>query len=248
MVILSVSWSGDCYDSPACDYLREERMQSQILLVVFDEIRRGQFENFFKKERVICQAVTSLRDVSTQIARQPYNAIFLDMALITGASPYEKSLVKDVLHAMPHASLDITATNEISIVVSGDASESSHSPEEYLRYCCEQPIQTVAPQNRIQMNFNAVLSRTPDITHAERTVCIDISPGGCFLFCVNDDITLHSHVWVNLIILNDSTPIPATVCWKREWGMTNDIPGVGVRFESMTVQQQTEILALCRKK
>ena len=51
-------------------------MQSQILLVVGDEIRRSQFENFFKKERVICQAVTSLRDVSTQIARQPYNAIF----------------------------------------------------------------------------------------------------------------------------------------------------------------------------
>lgn len=223
-------------------------MQPQILLVVADEERRSIFERFFKKERVICQAVSSLREVSTQIARQPYNAIFLDMPLIGHASRYEKSLVKDVLHAVPHARLDITATREISVVVSGDDHESSHSPEEYLRYCCEQPVQTVVPQNRIQLNYNAVLSRSVDMAAAERTVCIDISPGGCFLFCVNEEITLNSSVWVNLIILNDSTPIPSTVCWKREWGMTNEIPGVGIRFEEMTEQQQSEILSLCREK
>jgi hypothetical protein len=223
-------------------------MQSQILLVVADEARRTLYEQFFKKEKVICQAVSALRDVSTQIARQPYNAIFLDMPLISYASHYEKSLVKDVLRVLPHASLDITATHEISVVVSGEVYESSHSPEEFLRYCCEQPVKTVAPQNRIQLNYNAVLSRSPDLADAERTVSIDISPGGCFLFCVNDDITLHSSVWVSLIILNDSTPIPSTVCWKREWGMTNDVPGVGIRFEKMTEQQQTEMLSLCREK
>jgi c-di-GMP-binding flagellar brake protein YcgR len=149
---------------------------------------------------------------------------------------------------MPHASLDITATREISVVVSGDVHESSHSPEEYLRYCCEQPVRTFAPQNRIQLNFNAVLSRSPDITNAERTVCIDISPGGCFLFTVNEEIVLHSSVWVSLIILNDSTPIASTVCSKKEWGIANEIPGVGIRFDKMTEQQQTEMLSLCRDK
>jgi hypothetical protein len=223
-------------------------MQPQILLVVADEVRGSLYERFFKKEKVICQAVSTLRDVSTQIARQPYNAIFLDMPLIAHASRYEKSLVKDVLHAMPHASLDITATREISVVVSGDVHESSHSPEEYLRYCCEQPVRTFAPQNRIQLNFNAVLSRSPDITNAERTVCIDISPGGCFLFTVNEEIVLHSSVWVSLIILNDSTPIASTVCSKKEWGIANEIPGVGIRFDKMTEQQQTEMLSLCRDK
>jgi len=225
-------------------------MQPQILLAVADEDRRSIYETFLKKERVICQAVSSLRDVATHTARQPYNAIFLDMPLIVRASQYEKSLVEDCLRALPHARLNIAAdTREVSILVSGDSHESSQTPEEYLRYCCEQPVRIVLPRNRIALNLNAVLSLpSEDIPSDERTVCIDISPGGCFLFSVNDEISLQSTVWIRLLILHDSSPIQSTVCWKREWGMTNEIPGVGLRFDEMTPQQQAQILALCREK
>jgi Tfp pilus assembly protein PilZ len=225
-------------------------MQPQILLAVADEERRSIYETFLRKERVICQAVSSLRDVATQTARQPYNAIFLDMPLIVRASQYEKSLVEDCLRALPHARLNIAAgTREVSILVSGDSHESSQTPEEYLRYCCEQPVRIVLPRNRIPLNLNAVLSLpSEDLTSDERTVCIDISPGGCFLFSVNDEISLQSTVWIRLLILNDSSPIQSTVCWKREWGMANEIPGVGIRFDEMTPQQQAQILSLCREK
>ena len=224
-------------------------MRPQILLAVADDERRSIYEAFLKKERVICQAVSSLRDVAQQAARQPYNAIFLDMPLIVRASQYEKSLVEDALRALPHARLNITATTrQISILVSGESHESSQTPEEYLRYCCEQPVKIVLPRNRIPIHLNAVLAHTPDTAASERTVCIDISPGGCFLFCVNDEISLQSTVWIRLVILNDPAPIQSTVCWKREWGMTNEIPGVGIRFDQMSEQQQTEILSLCRDK
>jgi hypothetical protein len=83
---------------------------------------------------------------------------------------------------------------------------------------------------------------------AERTVCIDFSPGGCFLFSVNDEITPQSTVWIRLIALSDPSPITSTVCWKREWGMTSEIPGIGIRFDEMTPQQQAEILSLSRGK
>jgi CheY-like chemotaxis protein/Tfp pilus assembly protein PilZ len=224
-------------------------MQPQILLAVADEARRSLYEAFLKKERVICQAVSSLREVATQTAKQPYNAIFLDMPLIVRASRYDKSLVEDALRALPHARLNITdSSGEISMLVSGDNHESSETPEEYLRYCCEQPVKTVLPRNRIPLNLNAELSHHSKNTSKERTVCIDISPGGCFLFSVNDEIALQSTVWINLIILNDPTPILSTVCWKREWGMTNDIPGVGIRFDEMSKHQQEQILTLCREK
>jgi hypothetical protein len=221
----------------------------QILLAVSDEERRSIYETFLKKERVICQVVSSLRDVATQTARQPYHAIFLDIPLIVRASRYEKSLVEDVLRALPHARLNITGkTGEISILVSGETHESSQTPEEYLRFCCEQPVKTILPRSRIPLNLNAVLSHTSTVAAAERTVCLDISPGGCFLFCVNDEITLHSSVRISLVILNDPTPILSTVCWKREWGITNEIPGVGVRFDEMTAQQHAQLVALCRDK
>jgi hypothetical protein len=224
-------------------------MKPQILLAVADDRRRGIYEAFLKKERVICQSVSSLRDVATQTAKQPYNAIFLDMPLMDRASHYEKSLVDDALRALPHARINTSAsTGEISILVSGEAHESSQTPEEYLHYCCEQPVKIVLPRNRIPLHLNAVLAHQAETRIAERTVCIDISPGGCFLFSVTDEITPQSPVWLSLIILNDPSPISATVCWKREWGMTNEIPGVGIRFESMTAQQEAQILTLCREK
>jgi len=224
-------------------------MQPQILLAVADEERRLIYEAFVKKERAICHTVSSLRDVANQAARQPYNAIFLDMSLIVKASRYEKSLVEDALHALPNARLNVTAkTRKIRMLVSWDDQEGARTPEEHLRFCCEQHPQVAPICNRVPLNLNATLSRTPDMSGAERTVCIDFSPGGCFLFCVNDEITTRSTVWVRLVALSDPAPIASTVCWKREWGMTSEMPGIGIRFDEMTPDQQAEILSLSRGK
>lgn len=222
-------------------------MQPQILLAVEDEERRLIYEAFVKKERAICHSVSSLREVANQAARQPYNAIFLDMPLIVKASRYEKCLVEDALHALPNARLNITAkTRKIRMLVSWETQAGARTAEEHLRYFCEQPPRIALIRNRVPLNLNAVLSRSPDMADAERTVCIDFSPGGCFLFCVKDDIPLQSTVWLRLTALNDQTPIASSVCWKREWGITNEIPGIGIRFDRMSPQQQAEILSLSR--
>lgn len=224
-------------------------MQPQILLAVEDEERRLVYEAFVKKERAICHSVSSLRDVANQAPRQPYNAIFLDMPLVVKASRYEKSLVEDALHALPHARLNLTAkTQKIRMLVSWDDHEGARTAEEHLRYCCEQPPKVALIRNRVPLNLNAALSLSPDMAAAERTVCIDFSPGGCFLFCVNEEFTPQSAVWIRLTALNDPTPIASTVCWRREWGITNEIPGIGIRFDKMTQQQQAEILSLSRGK
>ena len=224
-------------------------MQPQILLAVEDEERRHVYEAFIRKEQAVCHTVSSLRDVANQAPRQPYNAIFLDMPLIIKASRYEKSLVEDALHAIPNARLNIVAkTRKIRMLVSWDSQADTCSAEEHLRFCCAQPPMIAHICNRIPLNLNVSLSRSPDMADAERTACIDFSPGGCFLFCVNDDITPQSTVWIRLTSLNDQSPILSSVCWKREWGITNELPGIGIRFDSMTPQQQAEILSLSRGK
>ena len=126
--------------------------------------------------------------------------------------------------------------------------DGSLPPEEHLRYCCEQPSKIVLVRNRIPLNLNALLSSTSNMEDAERTVSIDFSPGGCFLFCVNDEIALKSTLWISLLALSNQSPIASTVCWKRGWGMTNEIPGVGLRFDFLTRQQRTEILSFCQCK
>src|ERR1039457_2665451 len=224
-------------------------MRPQILLAVADEDRRLIYDAFVKSERAICHVVSSLRDVATQTAKQPYNAIFLDMPLMERASRYEKSLAKDALRSIPNTRLSLTPkTRKIRMSVSWEDNKSSHTPAEQLRYCCEKPLKMVLSRNRIPLNLNALMSRFSTMESAERTVSIDISPGGCSLFCVSDEITVQSPVWISLLNLNDPSPILSTVCWKREWGMTNEIPGIGIRFDEITKPQKEEILSLFRGK
>jgi hypothetical protein len=224
-------------------------MQPQILLAVDDEDRRLIYEAFVRKERAICHVVSSLRDVATQTIKQPYNAIFIDTPVVVRASRYEKSLAEDALRSIPNTRLNLTPkTRKIQMSVSWEAKNNSHTPEEHLKYCCKNPHKIVLPRDRIQLNLNAMLSRSSTMESAERTVCIDFSPGGCFLFCVNDEITVQSSVWISLLNLNDPSPILSNVCWKREWGLTNEVPGIGIRFDEMTKHQKDEILALCRRK
>ena len=222
-------------------------MRPQILLAVADDERRAIYDSFLKRQRIICQYVTSLRDVAAQTSRQPYNAIFLDLPLIAAASLYEKSIVDDALRALPHAWLDITpASEEVTMLLTGKHHDYQVTPEEYVAYCCEQPVKRVLPRLRIPLHINALLSWPDSMETVERTACIDFSPGGCFLFTVNDDVQVESKVWVRLLALQDTTPILCTVCWKRGWGITSEMPGIGVRFDSMTDEQNRQILTLCR--
>ncbi len=223
-------------------------MQPQILLAVADDRRRQRYEEFLRKEHVICQIVTSLREVATQTAKQPYHAIFLDMPLIAKGSHYEKSLVEDCLRALPHARLNLTPAGEISILVSDAGHKSSGTPEEYLHYCCQQPVKVVLPRKRIALHINALMSGSDDMAAPGRTACIDISPGGCFLFSTDEETGVHDTIWVRLMLLNDPTPIQSMVCWKREWGVTNDMPGVGIRFDAMSDRQREQLATLCRIK
>jgi len=218
----------------------------QILLAVADAERRAIYEEFIQKERVNYQVVTSLRDVALQTSKQPFNGILLDMQLILRASRNEKYLVEDALRALPHIRLNITSKSKnIRMLASWPTQNKSQSSEEYLKFCCDQPPKLVLPRDRISININAKLSLFSDMASAVRTFSVDISKGGCFIFSVNDEITLQSHVWISFSKSVDPSPIPATVCWKREWGTTNDIPGIGVSFKEMTEEQHDQLIKLC---
>jgi len=48
-------------------------------------------------------------------------------------------------------------------------------------------------------------------------------------------------VWLRFLELSDQTPIKAIVCWQPHWGLKRQIPGIGVKFESLTEIQEKEI-------
>ena len=49
---------------------------------------------------------------------------------------------------------------------------------------------------------------------------------------------------IRLIALEDQTPIEGVICWKRDWGTADKMPGIGIRFDALTEGQESEILCL----
>jgi Tfp pilus assembly protein PilZ len=76
--------------------------------------------------------------------------------------------------------------------------------------------------------------------HCERTVTVDLSREGCFVFSVRDWKPGDS-AWFTIKELRDNTPICGLVRWCLKWGEGMRVPGIGLKFTEITESQAREI-------
>ena len=74
----------------------------------------------------------------------------------------------------------------------------------------------------------------------ERTVTIDISKGGSFIYSV-DLWNIGEKVQFVIKELADSNPIRGEIRWTRSWGKMMEVPGIGITFETIDKGQLEEI-------
>jgi Tfp pilus assembly protein PilZ len=213
-----------------------------LLLAVQDEDRRRIYEGFLDQERVAYRTVSSLRDVIAEAAQTAHNGILLDMPVIVKSSPFEKNRAEDTLRALPSAWLNISKTSGevIALEIAAD-SDTQRTAAEFINHCRSVSPKIVYTRNRVHLHLNALLSTTADMSSPVKTVSIDLSEGGSFLFSTDDTIKPRVEVWVQFVSIHDQTPIMAEICWQRPWGQDAKMPGIGVRFTAMSNIQQTEI-------
>jgi hypothetical protein len=224
-------------------------MKPFMILAVLDEKRRGIYEEFLAREHVACRIVTSLRDVVIQAAKHLHVGILVDMPIVVKASHFDKGLAEDALRALPSARVNISRkSGEILMLVMGAGTGIPVTAPEFVRYCRNRTPRIVHVRNRVPLHLNALLARTADMSEAEKTVCIDFSEGGCFLFSTDELLVPETTVWIRLLGLQDESPIQGMICWKRVWGNSDVIPGVGIRFDVLTDSQQSEIVARAKQK
>jgi len=96
---------------------------------------------------------------------------------------------------------------------------------------------------RREVIFNVVLLNRPEAVEGERTVTINVSEHGCFVFTVND-WRLESPAWMVVSEFDDKTPVELKVRWRRPWGTEGRVPGIGATFESMTAYQYVQLQSI----
>ncbi|OQY24649.1 MAG: hypothetical protein B6I37_02975 [Desulfobacteraceae bacterium 4572_35.2] len=112
-------------------------------------------------------------------------------------------------------------------------------------YCQTFKARSLRFNVRKELCCNVLYSSCADVADemVQKSVTIDLSIGGCFLFSIKRHPN-GSILWLRLIDLIDKTPIQVEVLWGREWGETMSLPGVGVRFLTIKAEQLKEIRAM----
>ena len=222
-------------------------MQGPRILLVSQRASRVQhYSALLEQLGVACQLLSAVRDVPGLAAELPLNGILLDMPVIAKASPKEKADIEDVLRALPSAYVNIMpASGAVRLLTVNGLQGTAPNLEMFVELCSHFIPRLVLPKDRCPLFLNALLCTGKSQADRQQTATLNVSPGGCFLFCTEPAIQLQQQVEVSFVGIGDDRPVSAVVCWIRRWGEEgHHVPGIGVRFELITDQQQNRINTL----
>jgi len=226
-------------------------MADKIILVVKDEIRKDRYQAILDTFEVSLNVVASLKEAINLASEEPHNGLLIDLPLLVRAPQVIKFSINDLLNGLPSGTLNIHApSGEIRLLQRGDRTLNCSSVEQFVEICAKFHPKIIFSKKRVQLHYNVLLATTPDFRDPDRSVCMDISTGGCFLIFLRPphrvDIAVGSTVWIKMIGLNNGDPIEAVVRWMREWGTTHNIPGIGVEFQNLSDDFRKQIGSMAR--
>ncbi len=222
-------------------------MSSPLVLLVSRSASRTQiYREALDSRGISCLAISELKEVAVLASGTPLSGILLDMPVLIKAAPIDKTATEDILKALPSAYLNIApATDSIKLLTANETQGIAKSLDEFAELCKGFAPRLVRPKDRYPLHLQALLTTDPAQVSPERTVTLNVSPRGCFLFSSTLDLQLGQQVSIQFIGLADTTPVIATICWLRLWGTgKHHIPGIGVNFTTISESQQAQLIRL----
>ena len=217
-------------------------MEIRILLIAREGETRKKYQEAITGLGVEVIAVSSLKKTDRTLMDLSYHGVMVDMRTKIEILKDENELVYTALRKFPVAHLNLESkTGGIKLFYPGQ--KSGATLEDFVnRECRSFTPRILSSRVRKQIHFNVVLSGNKEFSaeHCERTVTVDISREGCFVFSVRDWKPGDS-VWLTIKELHDNTPICALVRWCLKWGEGMRVPGIGLKFTEISESQAKKI-------
>lgn len=213
-----------------------------LILVARSDSRIQTYRDALELRGFASRQVAELKEVPALICREMFSGILLDMPIITKASVGEKTMLVDILKALPSAYLNIApATDSIKLLSADNHHGSARSLDEFLTICTGFSPRLVRPNDRVALHLNALVYHQDNLQEPEQTVTLNVSSQGCFLFSTRQENRPGQEITIRFIGLEDQTPLIATIRWVRPWGEYHQMPGIGVTFEQISEAQRRQL-------
>lgn len=225
--------------------------QTKILIIAKD-LEAGQaYADALREINVAYDIAASFTEMAAMAIHNSYNGLLVDILTLVRSSKEEKVVAYECFNLYPV--LRVKWENKKK-KINLSPLEQAFSPDtaSALKFfiesrCMPFPARPLRRHSRKSYNLNVLLS--PDGEFAEhntmKTFTLNVSTGGVFVHSSHRFGTGQT-VWLKFVEFADHAPIPASVRWFLEWGVSRSIPGLGLRFENLSEAQQALVDSIAK--
>ncbi|MDJ0719989.1 MAG: PilZ domain-containing protein [Desulfobacterales bacterium] len=219
----------------------------RILLIVQQGAARDRYRREILETGACIDTAASIEEFQGALTQSAYNGIVIDIPTKIQAMNRHKALVHSILERFPVIQVNQEkGSGRVRALLHGRNSRQGELQALIREACLSRPPRRLRARQRHAIHFNLLLMRErhPEADGIERSVTINISPDGCFLYTTGR-FREGLRVWIRILEFRDQTPIACEVIHHRPWGDTMTIPGIGVCFQSITDAQAYALTGHC---
>ena len=208
-------------------------MPLTLLLVVQRREARERYLAATQPTGAHIDTVDTLDGFMTAVIHRAYHGLIIDVRSKINLFGAHRDLILSVCRRYPVILVNFDPEREtVRALLFGRHQARGRLPELIERHCRTHRPEKFRAHRRQATHFNVRLSLAAEVIQNEsaiRTVTLDVSRGGCFLFFAGPDIE-GERVRLEFIELDDPSPIQAEVRRQIPWGTPMRVPGIGVAF------------------
>jgi len=220
-------------------------LKTRLLLIAEPGAARNAYMEVLRSLDVEVDCVGSPSEMTGCLADAFYNGLVVDVPTMIRCECGDKNRITRCMERFPVLRVMFNAGGGgIRGLAHGGTLRNNRDLADFVEYECRTfPARSIRVARRREVVFNVVLFNRPDDAEGERTVTINVSEHGCFIFTIND-WRLQSPAWMVVSEFDDKTPVELKVRWRRPWGTEGRVPGIGATFESMTAYQYAQLQSI----
>lgn len=223
-------------------------MDVKVLLVCQSESDQRAYLKALEPFGIQIDVIQSPARIFARMTGNAYNGLLVDLKTKVKASDRAKAVIHDAVDQIPVIQLKWDPKSEQIRSFHFGRSKASGTLASFINDECRpfeaRPLRKSA---RRPVHFNIRLSGSDRASrnHPAMTVTVNASIGGCFIYTV-DDYEIDSEITMVMQELADQTSVKGLVRWRRAWGESMQVPGIGVQFLDMPPAQLEDYSAKAR--